>query len=248
VPFRRALLSLLASTSAFGLASTPALAGTFSISPLRIELSSASQAGSVTISNQEAVPVVVQAEALLWQQDDGQDRLTPTRDILVSPPVFTLPANGSQLVRVASRRPVDAERELSYRLLLTEVPQQGNPDAAQLSVALRLSLPIFVAPTSLARPRLEWSARRGDDGRVTVTAHNAGNAHARVLTFRVAAAAGTANATPQDVTAYLLPGEARSWTLDVRELDTAAADGARIRVTGSTEAGEFDVETPLEAR
>jgi fimbrial chaperone protein len=248
VPFRRVLLSLLASTSALGLASTPALAGTFSISPLRVELSSRDQTGAVTIRNQEAVPVVVQAETMLWEQDDGQDRLTPTREILVSPPVFTLPANGSQLVRVALRRPADAERELSYRLLLTEVPQQGNPDVSQLSVALRLSLPIFVAPASLSRPRLEWSATRGDDGRVTVTARNAGNAHARVLTFSVAAAASPTNATPQDVTAYLLPGEARSWTLDVRDLDATAADGARIRVVGTTEAGEFDVETPLEGR
>lgn len=248
MPHRRVLLSLLASASVLGLASTPVLAGTFSISPLRIELSSGVQTGAVTIRNQEATPVVVQAEAMLWEQDDGQDRLTPTRDILVSPPVFTLPPNGSQLVRVALRRTADARRELGYRLLLTEVPQQGNPEVAQLSVALRLSLPIFVAPTSPARAQLEWTtARDGGDG-IRVTAHNTGNAHARVLSFSVAAAASAEDAKPLDVTAYLLPGEARSWTLDGRELDVASVDGTRLRLKGLTEAGEFDVETPLEGQ
>ena len=72
--------------------------------------------------------MVVQADTRLWEQVGGEERLSPTRDVLVSPAVFTIPANGSQIVRVALRRPPDAERELSYRLILTEVPQQASPD------------------------------------------------------------------------------------------------------------------------
>ena len=241
------MLGILASAAAFGLPPTPALAGTFSISPLRVELSTRAQTGALTIRNQEDTPVVVQAEALLWTQVDGEDRLTPTRDVLVSPAVFTLPANGSQLVRVALRRPADAQAELSYRLILTEVPQQASPDFMGLNVALRLSLPIFVAPTTAASARLDWSAARGADGAIAVTARNAGNAHARILNFNVAPVAGSAPPIPQDVTAYLLPGQARTWTLDNKHNDaTSSTDWHRLRVKGTTESGDFEVETRLE--
>jgi fimbrial chaperone protein len=243
----RLILGVLASAAAFGLSPAPALAGTFSISPLRVELSSRVQTGALTIRNQEETPVVVQAEAMLWEQADGSDRLTPTRDVLVSPAVFTLPANGSQLVRVALRRAVGPQTELSYRLILTEVPQQASPDFTGLNVALRLSLPIFVAPAIAASPQLEWSAARTSDGTIAVTARNAGNAHARILNFNVAPVAGSEPAISQDVTAYLLPGQTRTWTLDDKHNDaTSSTDWHRVRVKGTTEAGDFEVETRLE--
>ena len=247
--FPRRILGILATAAAFGLPSLPVHAGTFSISPLRIELSSQAQTGALTIRNQEAVPVVVQAEAMLWEQVDGEDKLTPTREVLVSPLVFTIPANGSQLVRVALRQPADAQRELSYRLILTEVPRQASPDFTGLNVALRLSLPIFVAPAAPASQQLEWTATRNPDGAVAITARNAGNAHARILNFSVAPAAGSAAAIPQDVAVYVLPGQARTWTLDKKHNETTSSiDWNRLRLKGMTEAGDFEVETRLGER
>jgi len=241
-------LGILASAAALGLSPAIAHAGTFSISPLRVELSAGNPTGALTIRNREGTPVVVQAEAVLWEQVDEEDRLTATRDVLVSPAVFTLPGDGSQLVRVALRQPSAGPRELSYRLILTEVPQAASPDFTGLNVALRLSLPVFVAPTAAAVPQLEWSAARNADGAMTVTARNTGNAHARVLTFSVAPAAGMADAIRQDVATYILPGQARTWTLDKNQNETlSSTDWNRLRLKGTTEAGDFEVETRLEA-
>jgi len=249
VTLARRLLGIVATATAFGLPPSPLHAGAFSISPLRVELSAAVQTSALTLRNQDAVPVVVQAQAVLWEQADGQDQLTPTRDLLVSPAVFTVPGNGSQLVRVALRRATDPQRELSYRVILTEVPQAANPDFAGLNVALRLSLPVFVAPTGGVRPLLEWSATRDAAGAITLTARNAGNAHDKILNFAVEPANGTATAISQQVAAYVLPGQARSWTLDNKQNETAAStDWSRLRVKGSTEAGDFTVETRLQAR
>jgi len=167
----------------------------------------------------------------------------------VSPAVFTVPGNGSQLIRVALRVPADAQRELSYRVILTEVPQRASPDFTGLNVALRLSLPVFVAPVAVAKPLLEWSATRGADGTISLTARNAGNAHDRILTFSAAPSTGSASAMTQDVAAYLLPGQARTWTLDNKQNETASStDWNRLRVKGTSEAGDFEVETSLEAR
>jgi len=240
---RSLILGILASTTVFGLSPTPAHAGSFSVTPLRVELSPAARTGALTIRNQQDAPLVVQAEGLLWEQADGEDRLTPTRDVLVSPAVFTLPASGSQLVRVALRRPADAERQLSYRLILTEVPGQPDPSFRGLSVALRLSLPIFVEAVTPAPPQLEWSATRASDGGIAITARNAGNAHARVLDFAVAPAAGPGEPLRQQVAAYILPGQARTWTLGDNKNDgTSGNDWRRLRVKGATEAGDFEVE------
>jgi fimbrial chaperone protein len=244
---RSHLLGILAAAAAFGLPPLPAHAGTFSISPLRVELSAAAQTGVLTIRNQEGTPVLVQADARLWEQVEGEERLSPTRDVLVSPAVFTIPANGSQIVRVALRRPPDAERELSYRLILTEVPQQASPDFTGLSVALRLSLPVFVAPSATAQPQLDWSATRGTDGRLALAARNSGTAHARVLGFTVTPATGDGRALEQNTTAYILPGQSRTWTLDKNHNEaTSHTDWQRLRVKGTTEVGDFEVEARLE--
>lgn len=246
---RSLYLCILASAAAFGLSSAPAHAGTFSVSPVRVELSAREQTGALTIRSQQDTPVVVQAEGLLWEQADGQDKLSPTKDVLVSPAVFTLPANGSQLVRVALRRPADAKRELSYRLILTEVPPEADPGFTGLNVALRLSLPIFVEATAPSPAQLDWSAVRTSNGALAVTARNAGNSHARVLTFAVAPAEGPGQAIDQQMAAYILPGQARTWTLDNNQNDgTTGAAWRRLRVKGVTEAGDFEVVVSLEAR
>jgi fimbrial chaperone protein len=243
VKVQHLILGILASAAAFGLSPTQVHAGTFSISPLRAELSSRAQTGALTLRNQESTPVVVQAEVLLWEQVEGEDKLSPTRDVLVSPAVFTIPGNGSQLVRVALRRPADAKQELSYRLILTEVPQQASPEFTGLNVALRLSLPVFVAPATTAEPRVEWSAARSAEGALALSARNAGNAHARVLNFNVAPAGSATAGVQQDVTAYLLPGQARTWTLDKKQNETTSStDWQRLLVKGTTEAGDFEVE------
>lgn len=245
----RFLMGMVASAMVFGPSPAPAHAGSFSISPLRVELSAAAGTGALTLRNQEDAPVVVQVEAMLWEQVDGQDRLTPTRDLLVSPLVFTMPGNGSQLLRVALRRPADAGHELSYRLILTEVPQPVSREFTGLNVALRVSLPVFVAPAAEAAPRLEWTAAPAADGALAVTARNAGNAHARILRFEIAPATGTAGARLQEVTAYLLPGQSRTWTFDKQQDETiSSTEWTRLRVKGTTEAGDFEVETRLVGR
>jgi len=236
---RSLILGLLASATVFGLPSMPAHAGSFSISPIRLDLSAASRTAAMTVRNDER-EALVQAEVMLWEQVAGEDRLTPTRDLLVSPAVFTLPAKGSQLVRVALRSsPVDTTRELSYRLILQEVPQKANPEFTGLQVALRLSVPIFVANKGTTEPEIAWSAATSDHG-LTLTAKNTGDVHTRIHGFSVAPATGDAEPLVQSVGSYLLPGQARSWSLG--KGDASTADWARVRLKVSTEDGESEID------
>jgi fimbrial chaperone protein len=240
---RPTLISVLASVAAFGLSPTRVVAGTFSITPLRVELSAGAETGVVTLRNQEDEPIVVQAEVHLWQQADGSDVLMPTRDVLVAPAVFTVPPNGAQMVRLALRREPDADRELSYRLVLTEVPQQ-TPGVTGLNFALQVSLPAFVAARQKTAPDLRWSAERRDDGALVLTGHNAGTEHARVLDLQVAPIEATGTPYRPTGAVYVLPGQSRQWTMtdDEPTNQNDRATWRRLRVKGTAEHGDFSAE------
>jgi len=239
---RATIAAIVASAAALWL--SPALASTFTISPLRVELSQRVTTAALTVRNEGPEPVVVQAQSVLWSQASGEDSLAPTRDVLVSPAVFTLQPRGSQLVRVALRRPADAATELSYRLLLQEVPQQAAHESTGLQVALRLSVPVFVTPLEPAEPNLAWTSNRTADGRIVVRADNAGSAHARVLNFTLTPAGEAETVLRQSVPTYILPGQSRTWALDDRNNAREGSAGGADRYTlqGTTEAGEVVAE------
>ena len=240
--FQHVMASVLASAAALWL--PPASAGTFSLTPLRLELSPQAGTASITVRNEEDAPALVQAEALLWSQVSGDEKLDPTTEVIVSPTVFTLPPKGSQLVRVALRREADPARELSYRLILQEVPPEASPDFTGLRVALRLSVPIFVAPMAAAKPDLAFSATRDQKGALVLRADNNGAAHARVLSFTLTPEDGSGAVLQDSTAAYVLPGQSRTWTLNnnekTRDDSTAAAD--RYRLKANTERGEVVTE------
>ncbi len=234
------------------LALSPAFAGTFTISPLRVDFADATGMAVLTVRNEDAKPVVVQTQGLAWSQEAGQDALTPSRDLLISPAVFTLQPGGSQLVRVALRRNVDPARELTYRVLLQEVPQVASPDFNGLQVVLRLSVPVFVEPLAPAAAQVAWVATRGDDGKLSLSARNDGSAHVRIHRFSVKTADGATTVLDQPELAYVLPGSSRHWTFDDNNntrLNAQSTTGPGMagpyRLEGTTDRGSFVTELQL---
>ncbi len=226
---------------------TTAVAGSFSISPIRVELSARQRTEALTVRNEEAGrAVVVQAQAFEWSQQGGKDQLTETHDLIVTPPVFTLAGNAQQIVRVASRRAADAKRELTYRLILQEVPPAAPKTFTGLQVALRLSLPIFIGPSTKASPELNWTAAWQPDGSLQVAAQNLGDMHAQVIDFTVQAENSSAT-MKNSVVKYVLPGATGSWTLqppaDAQQLNTLKQGPLTLR--GVSDRG--DISTDLNA-
>ena len=106
----------------FVMGASVASAASLGVSPVRVTLSESQSMGSLTVRNDGTEPASLQMEMLNWSQAEGQDVLMPTRELLANPPIFTVPAGGSQLVRVGLRRAPDGQRELTYRLVLQELP------------------------------------------------------------------------------------------------------------------------------
>jgi fimbrial chaperone protein len=228
--------SLLSFATLLCLFSLPprALAGSFGVSPVRLTLSKAQAIGTLTIKNQGTEPTVIHAEVVGWAQQDGEDVYTPTKDLLVSPPIFSLPPHGAQTIRVGMRRAVDPRYELAYRVYLQEVPPPPKPGVG-VQTALRISMPVFLSPVIAAAPKLDWQAVRTPQGAMSLRLSNTGNAHVRLSSFALSVPGSERVLVTQAVSAVLLPQQSRSWQVQV---DPPLAPGAPVHVSAQTERGE----------
>jgi fimbrial chaperone protein len=229
---------------ALSLAATEAPAGSFQVNPIRVDMAKGATTAAITIRNDGDEPIVVQSSVVAWTQDNGQEIYTPTTEALVTPPIMTVPPGGEQIVRVGLRRGPDPQRELAYRLYLQEVPPPPKPGFTGLQVALRVGLPVFVAPGAPGIRRLEWSAQIGQDGAIRLAAQNTGNAHVQVTDFQLALPGAGEPIAHESTLAYVLAGQRRQWTLPVPPDRVKSVNEFRLKAY--TDAGEIDTAVKVE--
>jgi fimbrial chaperone protein len=194
-------------------ATCTASAGSFQVSPINPTLSSRQRVSVLTVRNTGTTPAVIQLEAMVWSQPGGKDTYAPAPDILATPPIFTLPAGGTQVIRVGLRRPPNARGERAYRLFLREIPPPPKPGSNGLRMALRISLPLFAQPVAPASSQLQWQATRTADGQLRISATNAGQAHAHLSGFKLSSKDARPLRMPSDAV-YVLPGASHEWLVD----------------------------------
>lgn len=204
------------------------------ITPLSVTLKPLDRAGSLTIANHETAAKLFQLRVQAWHQSDGTDQLTPTDDLLAVPPIFKLAPGATQVIRVGVRQPPQGVQEQTYRLFIAEVPSKV-PGTNAIQFVLNFSVPVFVLPPGLAAPKLEWSAQKIGDRRVRLTVTNGGNAHALIARVRVHAGTPTRDPLHEAALhAYLLAGQARSWTIELRQPIAVDALNLEVLAGGKT--------------
>jgi fimbrial chaperone protein len=205
----------------------PAVAGRFSVAPIRIDLSGALRIGAVTVTSEDDHPLVFKNSPSLWTQNaDGGDVYTPTSDLVVTPPLLRVETGEPRIVRIGTvREPGDVER--SYRVFLEE-QAPANPEAggATIAVVIKFGVPVFVAPRSEHFAGIAEIIER-KSGRLTLQVKNTGNVHFNVEGI-------TANGVAvKDVSSwYLFPEAARRYDLAIpTEACTGPALDLRIQAT-----------------
>ncbi len=169
------------------LSSIQAAAGVFTVTPVRIYMTPKDRAIAVTITNEGDSPVALQADISEWKQkSDGSDELTLTEDLILSPPIIKLGPKARQVVRLALLVPADATRQLTYRLVLREIPEATAPKkgAVEVPIALALSMPVFITPP-VAKRDMSCSLARGDAKALAVTCANTGSAYSQIREISV---------------------------------------------------------------
>jgi fimbrial chaperone protein len=215
-------------------------AGSLNVNPIRVTLSAKQPVAALTLRNAGAEPTVVQIETSAWSQSMGKDVLTPSSDVLATPPIFTIAPGATQILRVGLRKQPQASGELTYRLILREVPPKKPTPG--LRVALTISMPVFVLPPSGVAPDVKWKATRTADGKIRMQATNGGNAHVQV--GKIDLKAEGKDVGSRGVSEYVLPGNSREWVVDASAKHSV---GTLLRVVAKTDAGMMEADVPLEA-
>lgn len=206
--------------------SVAALGATFSVSPVRIYLQARERATAITVDNEGDGEVVLQGEVFQWtQKADGTDVLTPTDDLILAPPILKVAPKSRQVLRLANLKPVPPGEQLTYRIIVREVPEAAVPkEGVQIKVSLAFSLPIFITPPG-AKQRLVCAAKRGSPDLLLATCENQGDAYAQPVNFAVRTATGTVLMSQDIAGGYILPKMRRQFELK-RPASGPAIDGA----------------------
>ncbi|MFK3737711.1 fimbrial biogenesis chaperone [Massilia sp. TN1-12] len=198
-------------STALLLAGAPAAAANLQISPVSIAFQPAQAASGINLQNYGDTPLYGQVRVYAWDQKDGVDVLTPTTDLVASPPVIEVAAQSAQTIRLVRRAGAPAAVERTYRILIDEIPR--GDAAAGVAIRLQYSVPVFVAGASAAAaPAVTWTLVR-KDGETVLRAANGGTLHAQLGATRVRTEAGQDVEISKGLLGYALAGRSRDWKL-----------------------------------
>ena len=195
-----------------GLLPRAAAAAQLEFLPIRVLVGLGPVATTIQVINHGGGTSNLQVRSFAWEQGgDGADNYTRSDEIVVSPPMFSLPEKETQLLRIVLRTK-PGPREQAFRIILDELPPPG---AQNLQFALRVSLPVFATPQG-ATADLRWSVSRGEGGLV-VEARNSGAMHARISKLTLASPGrAPVEGKLKNRLPYILAGSSRSWTVPLQ--------------------------------
>jgi fimbrial chaperone protein len=201
---------------------------------VNIFLSPGQKATSLTVTNQGTSETTVQIRAYDWNQKDGEDQLTSSNTLILSPPLARIAPGASQVVRLILRQTPEV-REATYRILLDQIPPPTEPGIVHM--VLRLSIPIFARPANRAFPDVQFHVERAA-GTLYLVAINAGNQHETIRDIALTASDGRKLKADLGASPYILAGATRRWRIAAQ--DSAPLQSEVMQLTARADAGPID--------
>lgn len=201
----------------------------YQLDKVRIYLSQRNSIDTLKVTNPDNAPTNVQAQVYAWTYKDGKEDLTPTTDIIVSPPIMKIPPNRTQLLRVGWRQPTALITEKMYRLFIMEITPEKPLTQTGVRIRLRLGVPIFVAPTNPVY-QLSWTSEGLSGKKFKVKVSNSGNVHVNLASVNLVTDDNkTVGNYPGSV--YIFPGA--SVSIEFTMTDTATKN---LNIVAGTDA------------
>ncbi|MGG2398010.1 molecular chaperone [Pseudomonas sp. SH1-B] len=185
------------------------------------------KSAALWLENRGQDPVDLQVRVLTWEQEAFEDRLTPQKQVVGSPPMATLQPGKRQLVRLVNLEPPSAGMLRTYRVLVDEVlPPQARPSQLGVQFQMRYSVPLVVVgpgaylddglrePPRQGRPlapELRYRFVDGQDG-TFLYLRNTGPAPARLSQVDLLQGSGR-KSFAEGLLGYVLPGAQMRWPL-----------------------------------
>ncbi|MDE1182786.1 molecular chaperone [Paraburkholderia sp.] len=207
------LRTLLLAVCTLAMTLASAHGATLQISPVMVDLPADSNASGLTLRNPGDKPLYGQVRVYRWDQENGEDTLTPTQDVVASPPMIQIAARSEQLVRLVRTAPPPNGAEESYRVLIDELPEADATPANGVTIRLRYSVPVFLEPgAQTGTPKLAWHLFHAGDG-WELRADNTGKRRAQIAAVQLVNGAGSTFEINKGLLGYALPGRGRTWRL-----------------------------------
>ena len=224
IRIRSVSLTVLAWTLVLGLAGGIAVGQALTVLPVHVQIPPGQKAATLSVTNAGTAETSIQIRAYAWAQPNGDDQLTATDAVVVSPPIATIAPGATQIIRMVLRRTPEA-REDTYRILLDQIP----PPAEQgiVHVVLRISIPIFAQPKTRAISHVKFHIE-GSAQQMFLMAANDGVVHEALSNLELRTADGQKLDTGFNGAQYILAGAARRWLIKPTNASQPARDSMRV--------------------
>jgi fimbrial chaperone protein len=209
-------------------------AGSYTVNPVRIELSARQLRTTVQIQNLGDEPTKIQAHVVAWNANGSEEVLSDNDEILLNPPIFTVAAGHAQYLRLGLRHAQLDTREMTYRLIMEEVPPPPKQGFNGVNTLLKISVPIFVKPR-VSSPQLAWTLQRTSDQEVKLSVQNRGNAHVQIRKLAVTAGEASEPGFVQGTATYVLQNARKEWVIRNGQL----AGAGKLLVQAQTDNGDI---------
>lgn len=234
--------ALRAAWFVFLLGTEGATAASLQISPVRLEVTAPGATATITLRNSGAKAIATQSRVFRWVQDGAEEHLTPTEDVVVSPPAADLLPDQNYIVRVVrvANKPIEGEE--AYRLIIDELPEEPRRSHA-VSFVLRQSIPLLFDSQDASAPDIAW--RVSQNGRVlSLTATNSGDRRFRLAAVKIRDSGGKVISSNQGLVGYALGRSSMTWKFPSK---AALRTGAKITVEGRSDEGPFSAPVAVQA-
>jgi len=190
------------------------LAAAIQVTPIRIHLNETMPIATLTLVNKASTPIMLETQSTHWTQKSGEDVYTPTKALIVSPPIISLEPGKSQLVRVALRHQEVLTEEDAFRIFVQEIPQYHVGNAPGVEFALRFGIPAFIAPIHPTYS-LEWHTAV-KKGMLKLKVINNSNTHIQFTHLDLINPESQKLLDSQSVFIYLLPHQSKTWEFKLK--------------------------------
>lgn len=128
------------------LAATGSVAASLRVAPVMLDVAKGGFSTTLMVWNTGTAPVSIQVRVYLWTRKNGEDVLTPTKNVVVSPPIGTLKPGGENIIRIVRVANTPVTTREYYRVLVDQLPDPKAAKAGVVSILVRHAIPLYFEP------------------------------------------------------------------------------------------------------
>lgn len=185
----------------------------YTVTPVKVFFGNNDKVASVTLNNTNDDEASFQLALYKWSRVDGKDVYEESNDFTVTPKMFKVQPNSSQLIRIAPKNNSKTGVEKAYRLFMKELPSRGTTENNAINVVLQFGVPIFVEPSKKEGALNCTATTKGE--KFDLTCKNNHNQHTLLSTMEFTNNEETVS--KQEINRYVFPSETVTVSLEKPE-------------------------------